>query len=303
MLPPSMGAILLEPAFSQHQQPSAAKSDVDLQIGSMLRKLEIMLGVDEPSVTEATRMLGAACDLLPIASDTGQQLIAQFPQHLQARANEQHDGGSPIKSVYYETFAELALQCAHDQQESRKPDSDIGVAAEKEHGPPSIAPDQPAIAKLPDPPPVHQSIQEHRNSDNHIGVAAAMQPGPPSIALTPPLPAKSSPDHPRSDDPLTLSSAVQRALLKRGDTMLRQGNVIAARMLFSRAVDAGLSIAALKLADTYDPEFINDHNLIGIKGDPLQAEAWYRRAAALGEKDAERRLKLLEGREKTLAIQ
>ena len=91
--------------------------------------------------------------------------------------------------------------------------------------------------------------------------------------------------------------------MERGDAMLNQRNVVAARLLFARAADAGVGIAALKLAETYDSGFIADHNLIGIKSDQHEAEAWYRKAAALGERQAEQRLKTLEERRKALATQ
>jgi TPR repeat protein len=85
--------------------------------------------------------------------------------------------------------------------------------------------------------------------------------------------------------------------------MLAQKNVVAAWMLFARAADAGLGIVALKLANTYDPQFIADHNLIGIKADLLQAEEWYHKAAAMGERDAERRLKALGASKGAVAAQ
>jgi TPR repeat protein len=100
-----------------------------------------------------------------------------------------------------------------------------------------------------------------------------------------------------------VSLALQHSLMERGDMMLVQRNAVAARMLFARAADAGIGIAALKLADTNDPGFIADHNLIGIKADPLQAEGWYRKAAAMGERNAERRLKVLAGRKRAAAAQ
>ena len=91
--------------------------------------------------------------------------------------------------------------------------------------------------------------------------------------------------------------------MERGDAMLNQRNVVAARLLFARAADAGVGLAAIKLAETYEPQFIADHNLIGIKGNEQEAEAWYRKAAALGETQADQRLRTLEGRRKTLATQ
>jgi TPR repeat protein len=78
--------------------------------------------------------------------------------------------------------------------------------------------------------------------------------------------------------------------------MLRLGDVSAARMLFVRAAELGIGIAALKVADTYDPAFLAEHNLRGIKADPVEAETWYRKAQAMGEPQAEEHLKSLERR-------
>jgi TPR repeat protein len=78
--------------------------------------------------------------------------------------------------------------------------------------------------------------------------------------------------------------------------MLKLGDVSAARMLFARAAEAGIGMAALKLANTYDPVFLTEHNLRGIKPDLVQAETWYRKAVELGETQAQQRLKSLEGR-------
>jgi TPR repeat protein len=72
--------------------------------------------------------------------------------------------------------------------------------------------------------------------------------------------------------------------------MLTLGNVSAARMLYQRAADAGVGVAALKLAETYDPVFLAARELRGVKPDPVAAEAWYRRAAELGDVEATKRL-------------
>ena len=81
--------------------------------------------------------------------------------------------------------------------------------------------------------------------------------------------------------------------------MLRLGDVSAARMLYQRAADDGVGVAALKLAEAYDPAFLTAHDLRGIKPDPIAAEAWYRRAQALGETEAIERLRSLTGRRLT----
>jgi len=125
---------------------------------------------------------------------------------------------------------------------------------------------------------------------NDPSEATRPEPAPvqPPIDLTP-APAKQEAKSP-------VASSTERALLERGDAMLRLGDVSAARMLFVRAAELGIGIAALKVADTYDPAFLAEHNLRGIKADPVEAETWYRKAQAMGEPQAEEHLKSLERR-------
>ena len=78
-----------------------------------------------------------------------------------------------------------------------------------------------------------------------------------------------------------LSADMQRSLLARGDKMLQLGDVSAARSLYERVAEAGVPEAARKLANTYDPLFLQSRGLRGIKGDAAAAESWNRRAAEL----------------------
>jgi len=242
---------IANPVLAQQQVVAGAGIDADLQIKSLLKKLDALLGQDQTSSADTVGILISVGDLLPSASDTGQQLMREFPEHLRARAKELRDAGSVAKSIDYEAFADVAALYTKGQQQSSKPAADIAGNTAK--GPASMP-----VPKPPDP--------------WYFG-----SPG--------------------------LAPAVQRTLLERGDLMLQQRNVAGARMLFARAASAGVGVAALKLANTYDPDYIRAHNLIGIKGDPQQAEAWYYKAAALGEKDAEQRLKTLGGQRKTVATQ
>jgi hypothetical protein len=66
--------------------------------------------------------------------------------------------------------------------------------------------------------------------------------------------------------------------------------------LFSRAAESGIGIAALRMADTYDPAFLAERNLRGIKADPAEAEAWCRKAQLMGELLANEYLASLERR-------
>jgi hypothetical protein len=78
--------------------------------------------------------------------------------------------------------------------------------------------------------------------------------------------------------PLPPSTA---ALVEKGERLLREGNVSAARPLLRRAADAGRADAALDLAKSFDPSFVP----AGATADPAEAARWYKRALKLGHKD------------------
>jgi hypothetical protein len=103
---------------------------------------------------------------------------------------------------------------------------------------------------------------------------APASPQPTSPAASPPLP--------RSAANQRLSPAEIAALVSRGDGFLSAGDIASARLFYERAADAGDSAAALRLAATYDPGFLDRAGIRGIPGDAAQAEAWYRRARELG---------------------
>lgn len=123
--------------------------------------------------------------------------------------------------------------------------------------------------------------------------AVSQLPPPKSAPPTAVTPAVRQPPPPS----ISTAKPVDQGLVQRGDVMLSQGNIEAARMLYERAANDGVGAAALKLGETYDPRFIASHHLIGPKPDPQQAEAWYRKASALGEAEAAQRLKLMADKE------
>ena len=75
--------------------------------------------------------------------------------------------------------------------------------------------------------------------------------------------------------------------------MLAIKDISAARKLYEYAVNAGSARAATALARTLDPAFITQLGAVGLKPDPTLAAAWYRKAASLGDRDAEARLHTL----------
>ena len=66
------------------------------------------------------------------------------------------------------------------------------------------------------------------------------------------------------------------------------GDVSAARVAFGRLAEAGNAEAALALAETYDPSYLAQHDVIGLSGDRATAKELYERARKLGSTEADR---------------
>ena len=93
------------------------------------------------------------------------------------------------------------------------------------------------------------------------------------------------------DKPERLSVPAQsERFLKKGDEYLSQGNVAIAREYFLRAARSGVAIAALKLAETYDPHELGRMNVHGLVPNIAEARRWYLRALELGSDEAGVRL-------------
>jgi TPR repeat protein len=93
--------------------------------------------------------------------------------------------------------------------------------------------------------------------------------------------------------PRTISTDELVILFKRSEELVRQGDIAAARLLLTRAAEAGDARAALTLGATYDAEMLRQIGVRGIAGEPAQARAWYTKAAELGSGEAARRLEQL----------
>jgi hypothetical protein len=55
----------------------------------------------------------------------------------------------------------------------------------------------------------------------------------------------------------------------------------------ARAAEGGSGLAAAEVGKTYDPTYLADRHVIGMRPDPAMAASWYRRAIALGDAEAE----------------
>lgn len=92
-------------------------------------------------------------------------------------------------------------------------------------------------------------------------------------------------------------SPEDNAMLQRGDQLLETGDVAAARLFFTRLAKKGLAMGALRMARTYDPEFLGSMRTAGLQPDLQQARVWYQKASELGSQDAIRRLSTLSAAE------
>ena len=105
----------------------------------------------------------------------------------------------------------------------------------------------------------------------------------------PPLPAARA--EPPKVPPLSAEAAARaRALLVRGEALLRDGDIVSARLFFERAADAGLADGALALGGTYAPHELAGLGVHGLKPEPATARRWYDKARDLGSAAASGRL-------------
>jgi hypothetical protein len=89
------------------------------------------------------------------------------------------------------------------------------------------------------------------------------------------------------------SAAEIATLLARGDALIAKGDLASARLFYERAAEAGDGQAALRLGESYDPAFLAQAHLSGVRGDAVAAARWYRRARELGITEAETLLQTL----------
>jgi hypothetical protein len=79
-------------------------------------------------------------------------------------------------------------------------------------------------------------------------------------------------------------------LVKRSEDLMAQGDIASARLMLTRAAEAGDARAALALGATYDANVLRKLGVIGMAGDAPKARAWYEKAAEYGSGEATRRL-------------
>jgi hypothetical protein len=108
---------------------------------------------------------------------------------------------------------------------------------------------------------------------------------PPDIPVADaPLTSPAADSRPASDDRIT--PEVMAVLLTRGNALLTDGDVVAARLMYERAARSASAEAAIALGMTYDPRFLAQIGARGVAADTQRAVEWYRRASILGDPQA-----------------
>ena len=93
-----------------------------------------------------------------------------------------------------------------------------------------------------------------------------------------------------------LNATEVAALLRRGEELLANGDLAAARLLLQRVAETKNAQAAFQLASTYDPAALKRFSNNSVAADPALAQYWYERARDWGSPDASSPLEALASR-------
>jgi len=139
-----------------------------------------------------------------------------------------------------------------------------------------------AKAEPPPEPPVPQAAPPA------AGQAEAPTDRVPESQIVPPAPAEETAALPTSAQNTDLA-----ALVRRGDALLRAGDIVAARSAYERAAAGGSAKAQIGVGKTYDPLVLAKLGARGVRGDPVEAASWYARAGEAGDEEGQQRLHAL----------
>ena len=99
--------------------------------------------------------------------------------------------------------------------------------------------------------------------------------------------------HSAANPPDAQQQAMAAMYVSRGNEMLASKDISAARKFYLYAANGGSAAAAMALARTFDPAYLAELGVVGLRPDLTLAEAWYRKAVVLGDPDAKARLQAL----------
>jgi hypothetical protein len=168
---------------------------------------------------------------------------------------------------------------------SSRPSQEFKLAAADSAAPAALPDRIAAVSPAAEPPP--QPAPVRVQTVKTVAVTPDVVPAP--DPTTAPVPTEA----PRAQALRPLDREEVAMLFKRGEQMVDDGDIAAARLMFARAVEAGDARAALALGATFDPLVLKHLGVLGVPADVEQARHWYGRAAQLGSDEASRRLEQL----------
>jgi len=268
--PPDAGAGTADAAPQSSGEPSSAPGEAEPVAPEPADQSPAAPAAAEPAV------------LLPI----GPLLVAPMPTAVtsgDARANDSaaavSSGSSEAPPVPSGSGAPGPSTAGSEPSAAADADPQQPVANETT-APTPAATQPPDVAALP--------LSNHDTARAATAGSGSVAPAPvaaPAVAPPPP-----SPRNERASVPPQMIAQ----LMKRGDEMLAQHDISAARLLYEYAAAAGDARAATAAGKTYDPLFLREITALGMPPQPDRAAAWYRRAAAAGDAEAKARLTRLE---------
>ena len=161
--------------------------------------------------------------------------------------------------------------------------------------PPANAARRAPVEQMAKPAPVEELVSAPVSLNERF-TAAAPLPDPPAVsAALPPAQPPRAADAPASLAPpvRTLDRGEIAMLYKRGEDLIAQGDIAAARLMFERAAEVGDARSALALGASYDPDVLKKLGVLGVAADAGRAREWYAKASEFGSGEAARRIELL----------
>jgi polysaccharide biosynthesis transport protein len=155
-----------------------------------------------------------------------------------------------------------------------------------------VTPASPAAAQT------SKRVASHDTATPAHGPKLTAVPSPPSAVVSAPATTTLKPTPIAAMPPAVptlplLSVAEVAALVARGDAFVGMRDIASARLFYLRAAAAGDGRAAMRMAVTFDPEFLDRANIGGAFANPREALSWYQKARDLGAVQAESHLKQL----------
>jgi Sel1 repeat len=323
------GSVLMATTAFADNEPSTTNAAptvrMDMEIAALLARVEQLISdgrIIAPNDDNAQKTWNVVEMRATSASPGVRMALSSFAAHWRSRAVDEEKAGRSTTASYLKLFAEFAtdlaarseaLAASAPQGTTPRPlaegQSAPGASIETPRAAAGDAQTPGPLARLPAPrgqkvaptaglgtakteQPLGEPAVANASTDNRVpdlnatrskaaaGRLPTLDLAVPAVPLATVVPAPSA--------QLTADASARR-----GDDMMAIKDISAARKYYEYAANAGSARAAAALARTLDPAFMTQLGAVGLKPDPTLAATWYRKAASLGDRDAEARLHAL----------